>query len=184
MAFLQRKLRGANRLVNSPVEHHAVSSTGRPVRESVGVQSDFLPSSTILRMVHPDEMGSFLKPDTAVVSVVYANNEIGRSIPSLKSARFVADTVFPFHTIHAGRRSSADGRPKRPGRFAGDWQHINSTGRRASGRYARRRASLLPIVTGGQQESGFHAGTQNIPYIVGLAEASGLAQEERGRGGT
>jgi cysteine desulfurase len=46
--------------------------------------------------------------------------------------------------------------------------------------YVRRGTTLLPAQTGGKQENALRAGTQNIPYIVGLAEALALAQQERG----
>ena len=179
MAFLQKKLKGANRLVISPVEHHAVSSTARQLADEFGFEVDFLPVDEY-GMVNPEEIEGCLKPDTAVVSVVYANNEIGTINPIAEIGAICRKHGIPFHTdaVQGAAYLSMDVQRDHIDLLAiGAHKFYGPKGIGAL--FVRRGTSLLPIVTGGQQESGLRAGTQNIPYIVGLAEALRLAQEER-----
>ncbi len=179
MAFLQKKLKGANRLVISPVEHHAVSSTARQLADEFGFEVDFLPVDDY-GMVNPDEIEGCLKPDTAVVSVVYANNEIGTINPINEIGAICRRRGIPLHTdaVQAAAHLPMDVQRDQVDLLAiGAHKFYGPKGIGAL--FTRRGTSLLPIVTGGQQESGLRAGTQNIPYIVGLAEALRLAQEER-----
>ena len=179
MAFLQKKLRGANRLVISPVEHHAVSSTARQLADEFGFEVDFLPVDDF-GMVNPDEIEGCLKPDTAVVSVVYANNEIGTINPIAEIGAICRKRGIPLHTdaVQAAAHLPMDVQRDQVDLLAiGAHKFYGPKGIGAL--FTRRGTSLLPIVTGGQQESGLRAGTQNVPYIVGLAEALRLAQEER-----
>lgn len=179
MAFLQKKLKGANRLVISPVEHHAVSSTARQLADEFGFEVDFLPVDDY-GMVNPDEIEGCLKPDTAVVSVVYANNEIGTINPIAEIGAICRRRGIPLHTdaVQAAAHLPMDVQRDQVDLLAiGAHKFYGPKGIGAL--FTRRGTSLLPIVTGGQQESGLRAGTQNIPYIVGLAEALRLAQEER-----
>jgi len=179
MAFLQKKLKSANRLVISPVEHHAVSSTARQLADEFGFEVDFLPVDDY-GMVNPDEIEGCLKPDTAVVSVVYANNEIGTINPINEIGAICRRRGIPLHTdaVQAAAHLPMDVQRDQVDLLAiGAHKFYGPKGIGAL--FTRRGTSLLPIVTGGQQESGLRAGTQNIPYIVGLAEALRLAQEER-----
>ena len=179
MAFLQKKLKGANRLVISPVEHHAVSSTARQLADEFGFEVDFLPVDDY-GMVNPEEIEGCLKPDTAVVSVVYANNEIGTINPINEIGVICRRRGIPLHTdaVQAAAHLPMDVQRDQVDLLAiGAHKFYGPKGIGAL--FTRRGTSLLPIVTGGQQESGLRAGTQNIPYIVGLAEALRLAQEER-----
>ncbi len=179
MAFLQRKQKGANRIVISPVEHHAVSSTARQLADEFGFEVDFLPVDEF-GMVNPEEIEGCLKADTAVVSVVYANNEIGTINPIAEIGAICRKRGIPFHTdaVQGAAHLSMDVVRDHIDMLAiGAHKFYGPKGIGAL--FIRRGTSLLPIVTGGSQESGLRAGTQNIPYIVGLAEALRLAQEER-----
>ena len=179
MAFLQKKQKGANRIVISPVEHHAVSSTARQLADEFGFEVDFLPVDDY-GMVNPEEIEGCLKADTAVVSVVYANNEIGTINPIAEIGAICRKRGIPFHTdaVQAAAHLSMDVQRDHIDMLAiGAHKFYGPKGIGAL--FIRRGTSLLPIVTGGSQESGLRAGTQNIPYIVGLAEALRLAQEER-----
>jgi cysteine desulfurase len=179
MAFLQKKEKGAKRIVISPVEHHAVSSTARQLADEFGFEVDFLPVDDY-GMVNPEEIEGCLKSDTAVVSVVYANNEIGTINPIAEIGAICRKRGIPFHTdaVQGAAHLSMDVQRDHIDMLAiGAHKFYGPKGIGAL--FIRRGTSLLPMVTGGSQEAGLRAGTQNIPYIVGLAEALRLAQEER-----
>jgi len=179
VALAARRDRGAQHILISPVEHHAVSNTAAQLAELHGFEVELLPVDAN-GMVHPDEVAGRLRPNTAVVSVIYANNEIGTINPLAEIGEICAEHGVPFHTdaVQAAAYLEVDG----------EKQHVNlmSIGahkfygpKGVGALFIRQGTAILPIQTGGGQEFGLRAGTHNIPYIVGLAEAFRLAQQER-----
>src|SRR3989337_2729422 len=79
-AFAARSKRGANHILISPVEHHAVTRTAEQLAELHGFEVQLLPVDEY-GMVQPEEVAARLRADTALVSVIYANNEIGTLNP-------------------------------------------------------------------------------------------------------
>jgi cysteine desulfurase len=176
MAFTQRKERGANHLLISPVEHHAVSRTAEQLAKEYGFVVEYLPVDEF-GMVDAKEIESYIRQDTAVVSVVYANNEIGTINPIAEIGAICRSHNIPFHTdaVQAAAHLPMDVEKDRVDLLAiGAHKFYGPKGIGAL--YIRRGLSLLPVITGGNQENGLRAGTQNIPYIVGLAEALKLTQ--------
>jgi len=178
MAFTQRKECGANHLLISPVEHHAVSRTAQQLAEDYGFEVEYLPVDDY-GMVDANEVESYIRPDTAVVSVVYANNEIGTINPIAEIGKVCRNRNVPFHT------DAVQGAAHLPMDVEKDEIDLLAIGahkfygpKGIGALYIRRGLSLLPVITGGNQENGLRAGTQNIPYIVGLAEALRLTQME------
>ncbi len=154
MAFLQKKQKGANRIVISPVEHHAVSSTARQLANEFGFEVDFLPVDDY-GMVHPEEIEGCLKADTAVVSVVYANNEIGTINPIAEIGAICRARGIPFHTdaVQAAAHLSMDVQRDHIDMLAiGAHKFYGPKGIGAL--FIHRGTSLMPIVTGGSQEFG------------------------------
>jgi cysteine desulfurase len=178
MAFSQRKECGANHLLISPVEHHAVSRTAQQLAEDYGFEVEYLPVDDY-GLVDANEVESYIRPDTAVVSVVYANNEIGTINPIAEIGEVCRNRNVPFHTdaVQGAAHLPMDVEKDRIDLLAiGAHKFYGPKGIGAL--YIRRGLSLLPVITGGNQENGLRAGTQNIPYIVGLAEALRLTQME------
>lgn len=182
-ALQQLNQRKARHILISPVEHHAVSHTARQLAEQCGLTLELLPVDAH-GMVHPDEVRSSLRADTAVVSVVYANNEIGTINPIAEIGAICRDAGVPFHTdaVQAAAHLPMDVQADSVDLLAiGAHKFYGPKG--VGALYVRRGMDLLAMQTGGKQENGLRAGTQNIPYIIGLAEALLLAQgglEERG----
>lgn len=171
--------RGANHILISPVEHHAVSRTARQLADLHGFELEYLPVDED-GTIHPQEVVARLRPETAVVSVIYANNEIGTVNPISEIGMVCQARGIPFHTDAV---QAAAYLPVNVQALNVDLLSIGAHkfyGPKGVGAlYVRVGTPLLPAQTGGGQEAGRRAGTHNIPYIAGLATAFRLAQAER-----
>lgn len=178
-AMLARKERGANHILISPVEHHAVSRTAEQLASLYGFELEHLPVDSFGRMSMED-VASCLRPDTAIVSVIYANNEIGTLNPISKIGQLCRSRGITFHTdaIQAAGYLTLDANSLNTDLISIS-AHKFYGPKGIGALYIRKGLSLLPSQTGGGQEYGHRAGTQNIPYIVGMAEALHLAQTEK-----
>ncbi len=178
-ALAARKLRKANHVLISPVEHHAVSRTAQQLADLFGFELETLAVDET-GMVSPEDVRARLREDTAVVSIIYANNEIGTINPIAEIGAVCREHGVPFHTdaVQAGGYLTVDVQELEVDLLSlGAHKFYGPKG--IGVLYARKGTSLVPVQTGGGQEFGYRAGTQNIPYIVGLARALKLAQSER-----
>ena len=178
-AFSLRKKSGASRILISPVEHHAVSHTVRQLCEQDGFSFEYLPVDSY-GIVHADEVEAAIHPGTALVSVIYANNEIGSINPIQEIAAVCRSKGVLMHTdaVQAAAHLPMD--VERDGLdFLAIGAHKFYGPKGVGALFIRRGVSISPSQTGGKQENGLRAGTHNIPYIIGLAEALRLAQAEQ-----
>lgn len=180
-ALMGRSERRADHILISPVEHHAVSRTARQLADLYGFEVELLPVDQY-GMVDPQAVKARIRPSTAIVSVVYANNEIGTINPISEIGAICQAQGIPFHSdgVQAGAYLPLDMQTLRldmlslgAHKFYGP-KGIGVLYAKKSGHFR-----LAPVLTGGGQEFGLRAGTQNIPYIVGLAKALQLTQAER-----
>jgi len=178
VAMARRRKTGANHILISPVEHHAVSHTAQQLGEVYGFEIEHLPVDTYGR-VDPDDLRHYLRPETALVSVIYANNEIGTINPIREIGAICRVAGVPFHS------DAVQAAAHLPVNVASDMVDLLAIGahkfygpKGVGALYVRRDTELVPSQTGGKQEEGRRAGTQNVPYIVGMAEALRLAQTE------
>ena len=174
-----RAQRGANTILISPVEHHAVSHTAKQLADLYGFKLDYLPVDRY-GIVQPEKVIPYLTPDVAVVSVIYANNEIGTINPIAEIGECCRARGIALHTdaVQAATYLSIDVTKLKVDLLAiGAHKFYGPKGIGAL--YVRKGTPLTPILTGGGQEFGLRAGTHNIPYIVGLAEALAIAQAQR-----
>ena len=176
-AWAMRKKQHANHILISPVEHHAVLHTANQLHELDGFEVEILPVDSFGR-VDPADVDKAIRPDTALVSVIYANNEIGTINPVRSIGAICRQHGVPFHTdaVQAAAHIKMD--------VANDMVDLMSLGahkfygpKGVGALYVRKGTPILPTQTGGGQENSLRAGTQNIPYITGMAEAFSLAQE-------
>jgi cysteine desulfurase len=177
-ALAARKLRGANHLLISPVEHHAVSHTAEQLAHLFGFELEYLPVDRY-GVVHPDTVAAHLRPDTALVSIILANNEIGSINPIPEIGALCRARGVPLHTdaVQAGAHLRLDVRALNVDLMSiGAHKFYGPKG--VGALYVREGTHLVPMQTGGGQEFGLRAGTSNIPYIVGMAMAFELAQRE------
>jgi cysteine desulfurase len=178
-AFAAHQARNANHLLITPVEHHAVSRTAQQLAERHGFELEYIPVDQY-GQVHPDVFRRCLREDTALVSVIYANNEIGTINPIAAIGEICWEWGIPFHTdgVQAAAYLPVDVNQLNVDLLAiGAHKFYGPKG--VGALYIRDGTPLVPTQTGGGQEYGIRAGTSNTPYIVGLAEALRLANEER-----
>jgi cysteine desulfurase len=178
-AFFARQARGANHILISPVEHHAVSKTAEQLARVHGFELEYLPVNS-LGQTTAEDVAACLRPDTAIVSVIYANNEIGTINPIAEIGEICTSKGIIFHTdaVQAAGYLTVDVNSLHVDMISiGAHKFYGPKGIGAL--YVRKGLSILPSQTGGGQENGLRAGTQNIPYIVGMAEALHLAQAEK-----
>ncbi len=169
---------GANHILISPVEHHAVSRTAKQLAELFDFDIEMLPIDEYGR-VDPRDVAERLRPETAIVSVIYANNEIGSLNPIAEIGAICRERGVPLHTdaVQAAAHFPIDVQALNVDLLAiGAHKFYGPKG--VGALYRREEIPLLPQQTGGSQEFGLRAGTENIPYIVGMAAAFDLAQEE------
>ena len=177
-ALAARAQRQANHLLISPVEHHAVSHTAEQLGRYFGFELEYLPVDSY-GMVHPDSVATRIKPGTALVSIILANNEIGTINPINQIGSLCRERGIPLHTdaVQAGAHLKLDVQALNVDLMSiGAHKFYGPKG--VGALYVREGTPLIPTQTGGGQEFGLRAGTSNVPYIVGLAKALELVQRE------
>lgn len=178
-AWYAREARGANHLLISPVEHSAVSRTAEALAGQNGFDLEYLPVDRFGR-VDPQSVQDRLRPDTALVSVIYANNEIGTINPLPEIGAVCRAAGVPFHSdaVQAGAYLNLDVETLNVDLLSlGAHKFYGPKG--VGVLYIRQGLNLVSTQTGGSQESARRAGTHNVPYIIGMAEALEIAQHKR-----
>lgn len=177
-ALAAKRNRNANHILISPVEHHAVTNTARQLNELFGFEVEYLPVDGF-GQVNPEDLSKQLREDTAIVSLIYANNEIGTLNHITELGAICRERNIPFHTdaVQAAAYLPIDVNVLGIDLLAiGAHKFYGPKG--VGALYIRKGTPIFPIQTGGNQEFGLRAGTSNIPYIVGLAESLQLSNGE------
>ena len=140
--------------------------------------------------LHVDERGridletyaSSLTPDTALVSVMFANNETGNLFPIARMAEMAKEKGILFHTdaVQAAGKIDIDV-TRLPIDMLSVSGHKLHAPKGIGVLYIRKGLIFRPFLRGGHQERGRRAGTENVPYIVGLGVAAQLAAEGIGK---
>ena len=170
---------GCKWILTAQTEHHAVSKTAEQLAEHYGFSLEWLEVDEY-GMVRPETVEKAICDNIAIVSVMYANNEIGTINPIKEIAEICHQHGALFHTdaVQAAGYLSVDVTELGVDLVSlGGHKFYGPKGIGAL--YVRKGTQLLPHLTGGGQEFGLRAGTSNVPYIVGFAEALRLAVEER-----
>lgn len=171
--------RGKRHIITTPIEHHAVLHTAADLAEHFDFDVTYVPVDRTGR-VAPEAIAAALRPDTALISVMYANNEVGTVQPLAAIGALARHHNVPFHTdaVQAGGILPLDVAALNVDLLALSAHKFY--GPKGIGLlYVRKGIRLLPTQTGGSQERGRRSGTENIPYIVGMAQALELAQAVR-----
>jgi cysteine desulfurase len=178
-ALAKRKTSGEKRILTAKNEHHAVSKTAEQLEREYGFSINWLDLDKH-GSVTPASLVKAVGKDVALVSVMYANNEIGTINPIHDLAEFARSQNITFHTDAVQAAAYLDVNVQNLGvdlMSLGGHKFYGPKG--VGALYVRKGTGLVPHLTGGGQEFGLRAGTQNVPYIVGFAEALRLAAEER-----
>lgn len=171
--------RKAAHILTTPVEHHAVSKTAEDLAKYYGFELDYLPVD-LYGMVDPKDVSNKIRRDTALVSVIYANNEIGSINPIQEIGKICRQAGVLFHTdaMQAGSFLSLDVDELQVDMLTiGAHKMYGPKG--VGALYVRKGTPILPIQTGGSQERTLRAGTLNVPYIVGMGKSIQIAQEKK-----
>jgi cysteine desulfurase len=178
-AYAMREKTGAKWILASRAEHPAITNTLKHLEKHEGFLIEWLDVDE-RGMVTPETVSKAICNDTAIVSVMYANNEIGTINPIKEIAEICRASKILFHTdaVQAGAYLPVD-----VNALGVDMMSLGAHkfyGPKGVGAlYVRKGTPLISHLTGGGQEFSLRAGTQNVPYIVGFAEALRLTHEER-----
>jgi cysteine desulfurase len=176
---LARRAQGKRVILTSKLEHHAVSKTAEQLADYYGFDVRWLEADTN-GMLWPKTVAQDLDDEVALISVMYANNEIGTVNPIAQIARLCRERGVPFHTDAV---QAAGYQPVDVQALGVDLMSLGGHklyGPKGVGvLYVRQGTDVIPSQTGGGQEFGLRAGTHNVPLIVGFAEALRLAVKER-----
>jgi cysteine desulfurase len=178
-AYAMREQSGARWILASRTEHPAVTNTLRHLERYEGFLIEWLDVDEH-GMVTPGVVSKAICDDTAIVSVMYANNEIGTINPIREIAEICRAKGTLFHTDAV---QAAAYLPLEVSSLGVDMMSMGAHkfyGPKGVGAlYVRKGTPLVSHLTGGGQEFNLRAGTQNVPYIVGFAEALRLTNDER-----
>jgi cysteine desulfurase len=172
--------RRGDHVVTTAIEHHAVLHTTERL-EQEGFRVTYLPVDG-QGFISLDELASAVSEATSVVSIMYANNEIGTIEPVPEAVKVVKSrnptAVFHSDTVQAAGYLDLD--VEKLGVDMLTLAAHKFYGPRGIGvLYVRQRTPFQPQVVGGSQERNRRAGTENVPGAVGLAKALDLAYTER-----
>ena len=167
------------RILASAVEHHAVLDAVEWLVEHERASVTWLPVDAVGR-VHPDELRAFLTDDVALVTVMWANNEVGTIQPIPQLAEVAHERGVPFHTdaVQAVGQLPLD--------FAASGvDALTVTGHKFGGPLGSgalligRDIACTPLLHGGNQERDIRSGTVDAPGVAGLAAAATLATQRQ-----
>jgi cysteine desulfurase len=178
-AYAMREKIGAKWILASRAEHPAITKTLTHLEKYEGFLVEWLDVDENGRIT-PEAVSKAICNETALVSVMYANNEIGTINPIREIADVCRANQILFHTdaVQAAAYLPVDVQSLGVDMMSlGAHKFYGPKG--VGALYVRNGTPLVSHLTGGGQESGLRAGTQNVPYIVGFAEALRLTHEER-----
>lgn len=172
------KRRRGKHIITSAIEHHAVLNTCKQL-EQEGFQVTYLPVDGD-GLVDPAAVEAAITDETALVTLMFANNEIGTIQPIAESGQICRSRRIPFHTdaVQAGGLIDLDV-------VALNVDLLTLSAHKFYGPkgvgvlYIRQGTRIQPQILGGSQERNRRAGTENVPGAVGVAYALELARAER-----
>ena len=162
--------KGKKHILSTAFEHHAVLHTLRRL-EKEGFEIQLLDVGS-MGTVTAEQVAKAIRPDTALVTIMYANNEIGSVMPIAEIGAVCREKGVLFHTdaVQAAGHLHINVREQ-------NIDMLSLSGHKFHGPkgvgvlYTRQGIPLTNIIEGGAQERGKRAGTENIPGIVGMAAA-------------
>ncbi len=170
---------GRKHLIASAIEHEAVLNTLRALARR-GWRTTLLPVDAT-GIVAPDRLREAITDDTAIVSVMHANNEIGTVQPIAELASVAHERGALMHTdaVQSAGKIPVDARTLGVDLLSLSAHKFNGP-KGAGALWIKRGTRIQPILTGGKHERNRRAGTENVPAIAGLGVAARLAGRKLG----
>ncbi|MGI6574572.1 MAG: cysteine desulfurase NifS [bacterium] len=165
-------------IITSAIEHHAILHTVEDLGKA-GFEVTYLPVDKY-GMVSVADLEQAIRPDTILISIMYANNEIGTIQPIKELGRIAKERGIIFHTdaVQAVGYLDIDVMQEHIDLLSLSGHKIYGP-KGIGALFIRKGVKMAPLMTGGGQERKWRPGTENVPGIVGLGKAAQLAREER-----
>ncbi|MGD9142429.1 MAG: IscS subfamily cysteine desulfurase [Dehalococcoidia bacterium] len=165
-----------NHIITTTVEHPAVLNTARFL-EKTGFNVTYLAVNSF-GCVDPEELRKAIIDDTILVSIMLANNETGTILPIGELCEITHEKGVIFHTdaVQAIGKIKVDVEELGVDLLSISGHKFHAP-KGIGALYVVKGIELEPLIHGGQQESGFRAGTENMPSIVGLGKAAEMASQ-------
>ena len=165
-----------NHIITSSIEHEAILEPCKKL-EKEGFEITYIPVDDS-GLVNSKDIEKSITPETCLVSIMFANNEVGTIQPIQEISKICHDKQIVFHTDAV----QAVGKVKLDVKELGiDMLSISShkiNGPKGVGAlYIKKGIEIIPFIFGGGQENGMRSGTENVASIVGFGKACQLAQE-------
>ncbi|HXV45726.1 MAG TPA: cysteine desulfurase family protein [Nitrososphaera sp.] len=164
-------------IITSSIEHDAVLEPCRDL-EGMGFSVTYLPV-TDEGLVRPSDLKSAISEDVSIVSIMYANNEVGtiQSVQELAEIAHQAGALFHTDAVQAAGKIPINVKDLGVDMMSISSHKINGP-KGAGALYIRSGLEISPIIHGGGQESELRSGTENVPGIVGFGKACELAAKK------
>ncbi len=173
------EITGKRRIITSAIEHHAILETLEYLEKKGEIETTILPVDNT-GVVNPDDLEAALtNSDVALVSIMFANNEVGSIQPIKKLASIAHKHGVLFHTdaVQAAGKITIDVKEL-------DVDFLSLSAHKFHGPkgvgilYARKGLKIIPLLHGGAQEGHRRAGTLNVASIVGMGKAAEIAASD------
>jgi len=163
-------------IITSRIEHHAVLHTCKDL-EKQGCEVTWIPVSRD-GVVDPEDIRRAIRPDTILISIMHANNEIGTIQPIAEIGRIAeqADVYFHSDGVQSAGKIAVDVRALKVDLYSISGHKIHGP-KGVGALFIKKGTILKPLITGGGHERNRRSGTENVAGIVGLGEAARLARE-------
>ncbi len=174
VAWAKREL--GNHIITTPIEHKAVLESCRWL-EKEGYEVTYLPVDQHA-MVDPDAVKRAIRDDTILISIMYANSEVGTIEPIEEIGKIASEREITFHcdAVQAIGRVPINVDDMKVDLLAISGHKIYGP-KGIGALYIRKRTKVIPLISGGGQEKRRRSGTLNVPGIVGLGKACELVMK-------
>ena len=174
------KLQGShldqNHIITSSIEHEAILQPCKKF-ENIGIKITYLPVDEH-GIVNPDDITNSINPHTVLVSIMFANNEVGTIQPIKEISEICKKYQIPFHTDAVQAVGKVPINVKELGVDALSISSHKINGPKGVGAlFIKKGIKPNPIILGGGQENGMRSGTENVASIVGFGKACEIAKE-------